>query len=513
MPNKKKNEEEPKYEPFSKEEKAQIIARHRQIVDDLNKHLPEGQKLAYNENLEKELDNPENIALYRIGQRIHEKQLKQKTILTNLEGKYGKRTESNSMSRSLQYVFDTSGTKEAQEYNERIYRDYMQDPDKVAYQRCKKFLDYDPTEAFNTHDDKIKLAEYYEKTYPLCEEAFVFHSVVKNGNPTPAMEEAVVSMKKPLEVLSYPANLVKSSYDIDSFAFPNINRDQVEYYFNHAHEDIMKNSEIVNAKLNGVIEEAEMDKPSQYYEKLQEHNIPIESGTFLKNKPVEQIENNGQVTFEEISYDKLMGQNNGQFSVKQRSEDETFQVRCMNKSFVKRYTGWWDKQFQETRGEIGDFNIEQIENKHKGGFFERYIWHSTSNEYKEMIQAMKDFHNPNSKHFGDKAHLRGKAKGYIDHKMIGQGYATLDQMKGTSKIRTQLALDIIETCDEKVDFEGIENEWYKENEVHLEENKEQFLKAKDVEEKPLVKEEAKEKQSEVQKEKENEIQNENVIKN
>ena len=497
--------EEPKYKPFSKEEKEQIIRRHEQLIDEFNKHLPHGQKLFVNKNLEKELDKPENIALYRIGQQIHEKQLQQKAILTQMEGKYGKRTESNCMSRSLQYVFDTSGTKEAREYNERIYRDYMQDPNKVAYQRYKKVLDFNPREAFDTRNDKVKLAEYYAKTYPLCEEAFVFHSAIENGDPTPAMKKAITSMKKPLEVLSYPKNIVNNAYDLDNFAFPNMTQQQVETYFNNAHEDIMNLSPIVNAKLNCVLEEAVMDKPWQYYGKLQTHNVPLESGTFLKNKPVERIENNGQVTYEEVSYDKLLGPNHGQYSVKQRSEEEIFQVRCMYKPFVKQYTKWWGKEFQEIRGEQGNFNIEQIEKRHKGGFFENYIWHSTSREYKEMIQAMKDFHNPESEHFGDKAHLKGKAGAYIDRKMLKQGYATVDQMKGTSKIRTQLALDIIEACDEKVDFEKIENDWFKENEVHLEEEKEQALSAKDVEDKPLVEDE---KANEKANEKVNEIENE-----
>ena len=502
--------EEPKYKPFSKEEKEQIIARHHQIVDELNKHLPYGQKLMYNENLAKELDKPENIALYRIGQQVHEKQLQQKAILTQMEGKYGKRTESNCMSRSLQYVFDTSGTKEAQKYNERIYRDYMQDPGKVAYQRYQKILNFNPREAFDTHNDKVKLAEYYLKTYPLCEEAFVFHSVVENGNPTSAMKEAITSMKKPLEVLSYPKNIVNTAYDLDHFAFPDMTPQQVQLYYDDAHQDIMNLSPTVNAKLNGVLEEAVMDKPWQYYGKLQRHDVPLESGTFLNNKPVEKIENNGQVTYKEVIYDKLLTSKQGQVVLQQRSEEEKFQIRCMNKSFVKQYTNWWGKEFQEIRGEQGNFNLEQIEKRHRGGFFERYIWHSTSNEYKEMIQAMKDFHDPKSEHFGDRTHLKGKAKGYIDRKMLRQGYATVDQMKGTSKIRTQLALDIIEACDEEVDFDKIENDWYKENEIQ-EVEKEQAVSAKEVEDQPLIEDEkVKENEKVVQKENENEIQNEKV---
>ena len=509
MPN---QNEEPKYKPFSKEEKEKIIARHREIVDELNKHLPYGQKLKYNENLEKELDKPESVALYRIGQEVHEKQLQQKAILTQMEGKYGKRTESNCMSRSLQYVFDTSGTKEAEKYNERIYRDYMQDPAKVAYQRYKNMLDFNPREVFDTHNDKVKLAEYYLKTYPLCEEAFVFHSVVGKSDPNKEMDEAITSMKKPLEVLAYPKNIVSTSYDLDHFAFPNMSKQQVETYYNNAHQDILNLSPTVNAKLNGVIEEAVMDKPWEYFGKLQIHDVPLESGAFLKNKPVERIENNGKTIDKEVIYDKLIASKQGQVVLKQRSEDEIFKIRCMNKSFTKQYTKWWGKEFQEIRGEQGNFNIDQIEKRHKGGFFENYIWHSTSKEYKEMIQAMKDFHNPESEHFGDKAHLKGKAGAYIDRKMLKQGYATVDQMKGTSKIRTQLALDIIEACDEEVDFDKIENEWYKENEIQ-EVEKEQAVSAQEVEDKPLVedKQQVKEKENEIQKDNQNEIQNENEI--
>ena len=497
--------EEPKYKPFSKEEKEKIIARHKEIVDELNKHLPYGQKLKYNENLEKELDKPESAALYRIGQEFHQKQLQQKAILNQMEGKYGKRPESNCMSRSLQYVFDTSGTKEAEKYNERIYRDYMQDPAKVAYQRYKDMLNFNPREVFDTHNDKVKLAEYYAKTYPLCEEAFVFYSSVGKSGPNKEMKEAITSMKKPLEVLSYPANIVKNAHDLDNFAFPDISAQQVEAYFNNAHEDIMNLSPTVNAKLNFALEEAVMDKPWQYFGKLQRQNIPLESGAFLKYKPVKRIENNGEVTFKEVSYDELMASKQGQVVLKQRSEDEIFKIRCMNKSFTKQYTKWWGKEFQEIRGEQGNFNLEQIEKRHKGGFFENYIWHSTSKEYKEMIQAMKDFHNPESEHFGDKVHLKGKAGAYIDRKMLKQGYATLDQMKGTSKDRTQLALDIIEACDEKVDFDKIENEWYKENEIQ-EVEKQQAVSAKEVEDKPLVedKQQVKEKENEIQKENQNE---------
>ena len=48
MPNKEK---EPKYKPFTQEEKDYIIKRHKELVDEMNKYLPDEQKLQYDKNL------------------------------------------------------------------------------------------------------------------------------------------------------------------------------------------------------------------------------------------------------------------------------------------------------------------------------------------------------------------------------------------------------------------------------------------------------------------------------
>ena len=112
------------YAPFTPEEKAQIIARHKELVDKFNERLPFGKKLRVDENLSKKLDNPETIALYRIGQKAHELHQKQAAIHKQMENKFGKVTESNCMSRSLVYAFDTSGTEEAKKYNESMIIDW-----------------------------------------------------------------------------------------------------------------------------------------------------------------------------------------------------------------------------------------------------------------------------------------------------------------------------------------------------------------------------------------------------
>ena len=46
-----------KYEPFTKEEKEYIIKRHKELVDNMNKYLPQEQQLSYDKDLETKLDD------------------------------------------------------------------------------------------------------------------------------------------------------------------------------------------------------------------------------------------------------------------------------------------------------------------------------------------------------------------------------------------------------------------------------------------------------------------------
>lgn len=389
------------YEPFSKEEKAEIIRRHKELVDQFNERLPAGNKLQYDIELEKKLDDPKTVAIYRIGQEIKEIKAKQKAIQAELENKYGASKEAkNAMSRSLFYAFKVEDTDEAKKYNEKLYRDYLEDPNKVAYQRYSKILDINPLDVYNLQDDKQKLAEYFLDTYPLCEEAYVFDGVINNGKPTPEMKNACKSMKKPLEVISYPRDILRNAHDLDYFAFPKMTVEQSAIIQNQGGEFMLNISPTLKSCLDNAISEETMDKPFNYFGKFAIHGINLEKGMLLKYKPVQRVEANGQVKYEEVSYDKLFKNNNGDVIVQKRTEEEIFQIKCMNKAFQAQYMKKWDKVFQQKSHTIGEFDMAAIEDRHKGGIMERYILHSTSQEYKNMIQAIKDIHDPNSPKYG-----------------------------------------------------------------------------------------------------------------
>ena len=55
---------------LTKEEKDEIIKRHKSLVDEFNKYLPDNQKLSYDKDLEKRLDDEKEVEYYQILQTI-----------------------------------------------------------------------------------------------------------------------------------------------------------------------------------------------------------------------------------------------------------------------------------------------------------------------------------------------------------------------------------------------------------------------------------------------------------
>lgn len=471
-----------KYPPFTEQEKKQILNRHRELIAEMNKTLPDEMKLQEDPDLPKKLDDPKNVALYRIGQEIQEKRQKQAQIQTDLENRFGRnQRRDNPLTRSLVYALDTRDNDQAKAYNEQLYRDYLNNPEKVVYLRYKKMLDFNPQEVYDLGDDPVKLAEYYRDTYPLCDEAFVFHFVMDTCDVTPAMKSALHSMKKPLEVLKDPSNMVRASSHIDNFACPKLTPEQVAMVMTN--RDLMANcSDQLRTKINSYLGENALEDPHEYYEKMLEHNVQLKKGVLYENRPVERkIGPNGRATYEEISYDKLFNPQGSTVLLEKRSEHDIFGVKCVTKAFQREYQARWQQLFNQKRNHIGDFDLHQIEDQHKGGFAERYIFFSTSQQYRDMLQALKDFHNPDSPHYLDSQHLDQASQAYLDHKRE-QGY-DFDHLKGTTKARVNLALSIRATIKQGVDMDKLEKDYLHDYDVAL--SKENALSASDVEEKPL----------------------------
>ena len=471
-----------KYKPLTLAEKQAIIARHKALVDKMNETLPQGMKVEVDPDLDKRLDDPGEVGLYRIAEEMEEKRAAQRQIHAALEAKYGKtEVRPDPLSRTIYLEFDTSGTDEAERYNERIYRDYLLDPNKIVFMRYGKALETDPSAIYACGDDKLKLAEYYRDTYPLCEEGFVFNSVLNTqGAANPELKSALRVVTKPMETIGYPVDMVRAAAGQDYFACPKLNPAQAALLKSNA-ELMNEGGGILGRTVDLTLVEEGVETPKSFFGKFVERNIPLQQGMFVKLKPESyEVGPDGKPTNPQpITFDAFFAPNAGQnVRMGERKGNELFHVSSINRSFETEYLEAWRKKFNIRMGRAGqEFDIAALEDQHKGGIMERYILFSTSKQYKEFLQAFKDYNDPKSPNYLNKEHLKTKGQAYLDRKK-SQGYQKIEDMKGTSKDRALFVTAAIEACDETSE-DSVAKEWLKAYAPEI--KREPFLHQKEVE--------------------------------
>ena len=474
MPNKLK------YKPFSKEEKEYIIKRHKELVDNMNKYLPDEQRVSYDKDLETKLDDQKVVGQYRIAQQIKEVQQKQVQIQKDLQTRFGKsQHDPDPLSRTIVYALNPKDTPEARQYNEKIYKDYLNDPDKVVYLRYKKVLEFNPKQIYDLKDDKLKLAEFYRDNYPLCDEAFAFTSVVNRSNVTPALKDALKSVSSPIEAIGFPQLTMKAAYDLDFFACPDLNLQQADIIMNNDHE-LLDNAkpELFNT-LNYHVQKETMESPTSYFGKFVENNQKFENGYLIKNRPEKVEMVNGEPVIKEANYDQIFNKEPGQYRISTRSEDDVFEMSAMTKSVQREYLYNFQNQINETLHRNRNFDVDTVMKEHQGSFWERRVLRSTSPEYKAFEQAFRNYNDPNSPDYCREGKLRVATDAYLDHKGVSDE-ADLDHLTGTSRNRSEFALAVRGALNNKQALVGmVEEQWLDEYKVEV--SREPFLKAEEVE--------------------------------
>ncbi|MBP5216990.1 MAG: hypothetical protein J6038_04060, partial [Bacilli bacterium] len=405
MPDEKEKENEQKYQPLTEEEKKKILERHKELVERFNRTLPDNMKVKIDPDLEQKLDDPKVYGVYRIAQQMEQKKAIQRKIESELESRFGKcKARQNPIGRAFFYELDPSGTPEAEAYNEKLYKDYIEDPYKVVYKSYSKAMNADPTKAYECDDDPLKLAEYYRDTYPLCEEGFVFRSITSTGDVLKEMKNAE-SIVKPMETIGYPVNMMKAACNLDYFACPKLSLEQSLLIQNTDHDLILEGGEPFKRILDEPLVNQTIESPKSFFGKFVEKGIPLKEGMFVKNRPESyELDASGKKTnVKEIKYDDFFHPRAGQnVQLSERTGKSLLGVQAMNKSLENRYLKAWQESFNKKQGTVGEFDVNQIERQHRGGILERYVFFSTSRQYKRFLQAFKDYNDPNSPHYLDK---------------------------------------------------------------------------------------------------------------
>ena len=433
----------PEYKPLTEAEKQAILARHHYIVDELNKAL--NGALSYDDDaVIAKMNDPKEVALYRMFEEHKAREAQRRLIIQNLKNKYGESTvNDNPMARTFKYHLKLDGSEKSNAYNEKLYQEYISNPDKIVYREFNKLLKINPQEMINMGDDPQKMGEFYMENSSMCENAFVISAVLTNSeaHTTPAMRTAVNSLKKPLETLNEYGNAVKHS-GLDGMACPKLTREQAALamtapiFMNQGEPDL---NEVVFGQL------LPMDTPAHYFQKYKDYGLETNDPEFFtKYKTVLTDPETGRRT--EVSPEEIFDMDNPNVRFERRSKDEIFELKSVNRVFQDKYAQKFQSRIA-TKLNQATFSADRLADDRVGGWWERNIFRNTSPEWKDFIQAFKDFNNPEHPNYLKKDILRPKAEAYRQHQRR-QGYNSLEDMKGTSLKRGTLAQATIDVCDE-----------------------------------------------------------------
>ena len=468
---------------ITEERKQQIAKRHKELVDELNAFIANKKdKLVDQKLLNGYLDTNSIVKSFTIANEMEEMKVRQNQILDELSSKNPLHIIDDR--KWLVCAIKSENTPYAKAYNEKLYSDYQENPDKVKALLFRKVMTFDPHKFNGRKDNDLNLLEFYKENHEVVDLA----DVLANSNGATFYEgqnrdfvEAIDQMSETLNVIAYPKHLADKALTDDFYAMPYVSAQQAQ--------EIVINADKAGKDIKGYTRDhlealAGNDltvTPKAYFNAI--------SNTYLENDVDEkflstyiplQLDNNIEPTF--ADYSDAIKDPSG-YQVFKRQEKKSFNIRAINDEFSKVYQKNWLKSFNGKNREAVTTSIKDTLTKNKGGFFEK-LFNTTSKEYKEYEKALEDYNNPGSDHYLDDKHLRTKSVAYLDHKGVNAN-SDLSRLDETAKNRVKLVLNTVQNLD---DSDRIEKNAEKELEQGYPAKTMAFLSEKDVSEDSIEKE-------------------------
>lgn len=417
---------------LSEEEKQEIIKRRHELVDKMNEKLPSGMKLEYDdEGLNEKLNDPSTVIAYRVGLGATARKIMQDAQLQILKAKYPSNFQTYGF--KIERYFKTENTKEAREYNETLYENYIEDPEAFMNKAFTDLVQFNPNELYNCGNDKGKIADYYYRYFEQCENASALSNYISNNpNVVEDVKEKKGNILAITNALKYPVEMCKTIDSTDFLACPDLTKEQAEK-FNL--DDQLDFSQSVNQKIKDAVEGEEL-APSDYYDSIGLGDI-IEEGNYqniaLEIEFTKTVQTGNTTSTTTVPFSEFLNNHDKEiqgveYEVKQNPapvferEDFNYSLESINRASQKEFINEFGRRLNEKLGISGPYNPKVIEDKFKGNVFER-LGGTTSEEYKALRDAIKDYSDPNSPYYMNYGHMREKAEAYIAHKE-DQGYLT-----------------------------------------------------------------------------------------
>ena len=470
----------PKFIP--EERKAKISKRYQELVEELNGFIDDKNlKLNQDDNFELYLDFPNTVESYNIAKEMEEMKNKQHQILDSFASKSPLKNEDDR--KWLVCAIKSEDSPYAKAYNDKLYKDYQANPDKVKAMLFRKVMTFDPRQIMKCDDKNVELLRFYKENHEVVDLA----DVLANSNGAPFYEgqnkdfvKALEQMSEPLNVIAYPKRLALHATTDDFFAMPYMNDEQAKAIVLGADKKGHEFPNYVRDTLESMAGGDITVTPKAYFASIYDKNPATNlDSSFLSSYIAKQKDHPNEKDVSDFSeYIK-----DNSIDVYHRPEIESFRIRSINPEYEKAYQKNWLKFFNIENNVKEDTSIQETLSKHKGGFMER-LFSTTSKEYKEYEKALEDYHNPKSIYYLNDKNLHIKSQAYLVHKGGKGGRIDLDKLDPTSRKRVELVRNTVQNLEQSKSFE-------KETEKSLEQGYpvqgKAFLSEKDVSEENEIK--------------------------
>lgn len=481
--NKQSTNEQLTNEQLTNEEKDMLKAKHLSYIAEFNQYLPDGQKLVFNQQeFEEKLNDPAEVEQYRKGAERLERLRKQEKIYSDMISKHGEPPrDRHYLNRVFRYSFKTEDTPEAKSYNEKIYKEYVNNPEKVLYKRFQRLLNFNPKPYIDAFDDKKKLIDFYDNNQELVEDAFAFESIADKADTwlNPQLNNAIKCLKKPLEALNECQKLAFAAAGKDEyFTLPKLTPEQAAFVMGGNPQYVSNDNEhlaIRNYIMNTIGETEGVESSVDFYKKMLSKGWKADNDFYVSHVAEERDPATGEV--KEVSLDAAFS-NRPNVTLRARTAEEKWHIRNICKDYEREYANKWQAKYREVANRPLD--IQAMERRNKGGFFER-LFKTTSRQYKDFLKALKNFNDPQSKDYLNREKLRTASEAYKTHKLPNG--RTIDQLDSTGKGRMTDVNNVIETLNAMDKNDSVIRRDIETNTLGIEPIAvgEQFLQKKDVE--------------------------------
>ena len=413
---------------LSKEEKEQIINRYYEIIDSMNAKLPNDKQIKPDvKSLLERFDDPNEIIPYRIGLRLNETRVRQDAALQELKQKHPQTV--NDYGFKIQRYFLPQDSKDAKEYNEKIYTSFLKDPEKFMNHTFSELVNFNPEYFYDHSDDKGVLADYYYGNFAMVENAPALSNYIKNNpNVLPEIKEKKNTIVALTNGLNYLPGMTKKVTSIDYLACPKLTKEQAEAL---GEAYAMDSSNDIANKVHDLADKESPLPPKEYYknlglDKFLDKNSIDSLGlkiNFVKSADIGGKPVNTEVSIAEFAQHKDDKEGDVRYEIKlDEKELNDFDYNTVTTTARQNVVKEFGKRLYEELDIKGTYDAKKLEDKFKGNIFER-MRGTTSEEYKELIQAIKDYSDPKSPNYLNYDNMVDKAEDYLDHKEE-QGYIT-----------------------------------------------------------------------------------------